>query len=55
MSEAGNDGIGATTGGQTDKPAGENRFENIPFQSPVVPTQLGPNSRICFNCYPGIS
>ena len=33
----------------------ENRFENIPFQSPVVPTQLELSSKICFNCYPGIS
>ena len=32
-----------------------NRFEHIPFQSPVEPRQLTENSKICFNCYPGIS
>jgi len=33
----------------------DNRFENIPFESPVLPQQLSENSKICFNCYPGIS
>jgi len=33
----------------------ENRFDNIPFQSPVLPQQLSEDSKICFNCYPGIS
>jgi len=33
----------------------ENRFDDIPFESPVLPQQLKENSKICFNCYPGIS
>jgi len=33
----------------------DNRFEDIPFDSPVMPQQLEPSSKICFNCYPGIS
>jgi len=33
----------------------DNRFDNIPFESPVLPQQLSENSKICFNCYPGIS
>lgn len=30
------------------------RFD-IPFKSPVAPQQLEDDSKICFNCYPGIS
>ena len=33
----------------------DNRFENIPFDSPVLPNQLDPKSKICFNCHPGVS
>lgn len=33
----------------------DNRFENIPFESAVLPQQLSESSKICFNCYPGIS
>ena len=33
----------------------DNRFEDIPFESPVMPNQLELDSKICFNCYPGIS
>ncbi|VAX14149.1 hypothetical protein MNBD_GAMMA24-2633 [hydrothermal vent metagenome] len=33
----------------------DNRFEDIPFNSPVQPNQLELDTRFCFNCYPGIS
>ncbi len=33
----------------------DKRFDNIPFDSPVLPAQLKPETRICFDCYPGIS
>ena len=33
----------------------DNRFENIPFKSPIQPQQLSESSKICFDCYPGIS
>lgn len=33
----------------------ENRFNNIPFSSPIEPLQLHDDSQFCFNCYPGIS
>jgi Fe-S-cluster containining protein len=32
-----------------------NRFEDIPFNSPVQPTQMELDSKICFECKPGIS
>jgi len=33
----------------------DNRFEDIPFSSPVQPAQLELESKICFECKPGIS
>lgn len=30
-------------------------FKDVPFDSPVQPRQLELESKICFNCYPGIS
>ncbi|MFV2057721.1 MAG: YkgJ family cysteine cluster protein [Thiohalomonadales bacterium] len=33
----------------------DNRFEDIPFESPVLPQQLELESKICFDCHPGIS
>ncbi len=33
----------------------DERFNDIPFNSPVQPAQLGPDTKFCFNCYPGIS
>lgn len=38
-----------------NKTMSDNRFNDIPFQSPVLPNQLALDSKICFNCYPGIS
>ncbi|MCW9024784.1 MAG: YkgJ family cysteine cluster protein [Gammaproteobacteria bacterium] len=32
-----------------------NEFNDIPFNSPVQPAQLTPDTKFCFNCYPGIS
>ncbi|HEB59024.1 MAG TPA: YkgJ family cysteine cluster protein [Gammaproteobacteria bacterium] len=32
----------------------EEKFD-LPNQSPVLPAQLKPESKFCFNCYPGIS
>jgi len=33
----------------------DDAFNDIPFSSPVQPRQLTLESKICFNCYPGIS
>jgi hypothetical protein len=33
----------------------DDAFKDIPFSSPVQPRQLTLESKICFNCYPGIS
>lgn len=33
----------------------ENKFDDIPFQSPVLPNQLELDSKLCFECKPGIS
>jgi len=33
----------------------DDAFKDIPFSSPVQPAQLKLESKICFNCYPGIS
>ena len=33
----------------------DNRFEDIPFSSPVLPNQLELDSKLCFECKPGIS
>jgi len=33
----------------------DKKFEEIPFSSPVLPNQLQPESKICFDCKPGIS
>lgn len=33
----------------------EGRFSGIPFESPVRPTQLGPDDAFRFDCHPGIS
>ncbi len=33
----------------------ENRFNDIPFDSPIEPVRLEIDSKIKFNCYPGIS
>lgn len=33
----------------------DNKFEDIPFSSPVLPNQLELESKICFECKPGIS
>jgi Fe-S-cluster containining protein len=33
----------------------DDAFKDIPFSSPIQPRQLTLESKICFNCYPGIS
>ncbi len=33
----------------------ENRFNDVPFDSPIEPVRLQIDSKIKFNCYPGIS
>jgi Fe-S-cluster containining protein len=33
----------------------DDAFKDIPFNSPIQPRQLTLESKICFNCYPGIS
>lgn len=33
----------------------DNKFEDIPFSSPVLPNQLELTSKLCFECKPGIS
>lgn len=33
----------------------DDRFKDLPFSSPVQPTRLELDSKISFNCYPGIS
>ena len=33
----------------------DDAFKDIPFNSPIQPRQLKLESKICFNCYPGIS